>query len=413
MSGEKNESTKAPPSKKGFPKFIFPNIEGSLKDRIYRFYMHLFFYFGLMAYLPWIVLRLVRIDRSSLTDAQTQNFFLFIGFIILTLLVMDNYGVRSMHLDRLSRYLTSIGAIFGAMCTLTLYIYLYFNSWNADDTFLLNLIYMIAWDFCFLGWFHIRAERGMKVEERKPKYRSAALSFLIIFIAFFLGLITVNAIFPFMFFAMITYPILLTRYEGFKVEIQTKVRYLTKKLRQITLGSFIFDSFKAIGLTAAVFALMFDAKVLYEGDWMKNFITVSLMAGISLFVYDQLKTKMMGLAPVTLCFIFAIIQFIVSHFFYFEYQIFVLDLLNGLVLGGVFFFIEQKAEKSVNIRALAGLYYMNISAIFIFGIIVRSNPLFNDLVEKIKLFCSVFGIANIIGYMKSVNDAKKMKQMMN
>jgi hypothetical protein len=380
-----------------------------LKDRIYRFYMHLFFYFGLVCFLPWIILRARLIDHTTLSDDQMLNFFLFIGFMILTLFVMDNYGVRSMHLDRLSRYLTSGATLLGAFFILALYINMFLFGWNPHDAFQINIVYGTAWVFCFLGWFHIRGDRGINKQDQKPKYRSASLSFFIIFIAFLFGLITLNAIFPFMFLAMVSYPIALFVVKGFKVEVKTRIRNLTKPLKKLRLWDFIIDAFRAIALTTAVLALMFDGKVLYEGDWMKNFITVSLVAAVALQFYDRLKNRMMGLAVVSWCFVFAITQFIISRWFVFEYKIFVLDILNGFTLGGVFFFIEQKAEKSANVRALAGIYYLNIIIIFIFGILARGIPLFNNILESLKLICSLVGIANILGYMRSVNDAKELQ----
>ncbi len=87
----------------------------------------------------------------------------------------------------------------------------------------------------------------------------------------------------------------------------------------------------------------------------------------------------------------------------------VIGIINGFTLAGVYYFIEQKVNDSPNVRALPGSFYFFIMIIIFAALLLRSLPDVNNIIEEGRALTAIVGIAYIIGTLKEASKPKSLR----
>ncbi len=385
-------------------KEVFAEMSGVVVNPVYQFFIGVFFYLGLMGFFPWVIIHMLYVDPIEFEfDFSDTNFiFIFIVVLFVILAIMDNYGIRSTHLDRVSKKLTSIVSLFGGIVSTMIFTHLSIYGWMNADVMLVLMVCILGVIFGILGWFHIRFQKAFKSPEHNElQFEAAGTSLIITSFIYLFGFIEVE----FSFFPLIAmfliYPFALLKYSDFEVNITLKLRDITQMVRQMTAGQFLIDVFKALAIIFTIVSVLFDATLIFHENWIYNFFFMTLSAGAFILIFERIQDRVEGLLNIIIVFILAIGLHLISNYlppFSGIYSL--MAIINGGIIAGVFFFIEQKAQKSVNVRAFAGLYYYLVLFIFILVFFIRSTEPWNQIFDFLKVLFSIIGLANITGYLR-------------
>ncbi|MHA1720347.1 MAG: hypothetical protein ACTSWX_13995 [Promethearchaeota archaeon] len=383
-------------------------------DSVYNFFMKLYFYIGMVCYIPYLVINFI----FNSPDFSDQTFkIISISLIagpILILFIMDNFGMYSSFIDRISRLITLILTLIGAFLSLFILFIpkLDFLSFQAE----IYLKIAIIVNFEFLGWFFIRNSRGLSDIKVKPFYNTSMWSLLLCGVILLIEYFLHNSIFLFLAISFLSYPIIIIGWGKLKVIPTIKPRKLVNPYKRATFYNYSIDFIKATVVLLTILAVIYDGTVvLYPAElnvnpnaWIRNLGVVGIFAAIAMELYIKIQTKFYGLAVIILLYLLCLVQYLLVNTFYI-YLWFLIAPINGFTLAGVYFFIEQKLFKSSNMRVMPGSFYLLILIIVIGAIILRINPDIDDVVENSKFTLSIIGLAYIIGYIREAPHQKSLR----
>ena len=374
-------------------------------DFVYNFCMKFYFYLGMICYIPYfIILNILNTPFFPDSSNEILTYGLIMGTLFL-LFIMDNIGMHSSFIDRISRLITLLLTLIGASLSIFILIIpkLDINSINAEFYSKLALILV----FEVLGWFFVRNSRGLSKVKVKPFYNTSMWSLLLCGIIFLFEYFLKNAIFVILAISFLIYPIIIIGWGKLKVIPSIKPRKLVRPYRRTTFYNYAIDIGKAAVILLTILAVLYDGTVvLYPSElnsnptaWIRNLAIVGIFAAIAMELYIKIQSAFYGLAVIIILYILCLIQYLLVNTFYFHYW-FLIAPINGFTLAGVYFFIEQKLFKSNNVRAMPGSFYVLTLIIVISAIILRINPDVDDVIENSKFALSLIGMAYIIGYVR-------------
>jgi hypothetical protein len=375
-------------------------------DFVYNFFMKLYFYLGIVCYIPYfIILNILNTSFFSDSSNEILTYGLILGTLFI-LFIMDNIGMHSSFIDRISRLITLILTLIGA--SLSIFILLIpkldiLNPTNAEFYSKLALIFI----FELLGWFFIRNSRGLSKVKVKPIYNTSMWSLLLCGIIFLFEYFIEDVIFVFLAMTFLIYPIIIIGWGKLKVIPSIKPRKLVKPYRRTTFYNYAIDIGKAVVIILTILAVIYDGTVvLYPVElssnptaWIRNLAIVGIFAAIAMELYTKIQSAFYGLAVIIILYLLCLAQYLLVNTFYIHLW-YLIAPINGFTLAGVYFFIEQKLFKSNNVRAMPGSFYVLILIIVISAIILRVDPDIDDVIENSKFALSLIGIAYIIGYVR-------------
>ena len=374
-------------------------------DFVYNFFMKLYFYLGMVCYIPYfIIINILNTPFFPDSSNEILTYGLILGTQII-LFIMDNFGMHSSFIDRISRLITLLLTLIGA--SLSIFI-LFIPKLDLDSTiagFYSKLALILTFEF--LGWFFIRNSRGLSKVKVKPFYNTSMWALLLCGIFFLFEFFFENSIFVFLAMSFLVYPIIIIGWGKLKVIPSIKPRKIVRPYRRTTFYNYAIDIGKAAVILLTILAVIYDGTVvLYPAElnsnptaWIRNLGIVGIFAAIAMELYTKIQSVFYGLAVIIILYLLCLVQYLLVNTFYFHYW-FLIAPINGFTLAGVYFFIEQKLFKSNNVRAMPGSFYILILIIVISAIILRINPDTDDVIENSKFALSLIGMAYIIGYVR-------------
>ncbi|MHA1648226.1 MAG: hypothetical protein ACTSVL_11680 [Promethearchaeota archaeon] len=381
-------------------------------DPLFSLLSKIYFYLGLFVCIPYLILSSKSNYIPNLGGFSPHVLWIFLAGAFLVLFAMDNIAMVTSFIDRISRLLVLIFTIIGAISSGILFWLIYTNNTLIDN--LVNMMSLLLLSsFCYLGWFFIRAERGLTTYHHKPKF---LISMVILFgcsLLYFFELIWKGAIFIGFAGSFLTFPLLIFILGKAKVSPEIKPRQLINPYKRTTFYNYVIDVIKAAFTLVTLFVILFDGKVvLFPAEissnpaiWIRNFAFIGIFAGIAMFLYNHFHNKFHGLIPYIIVFSVCIVMYLIVNAFHLELW-WIVAPLNGLIIATVFYYLEEKAYNSDNIRAMPGTFYILILIIFSAGILFRETEDVNVFMENMKIWLSMLGLGYIIGY---VREAPKQK----
>jgi MFS family permease len=373
-----------------------------------KFFMKLFYYEGLMLFLPYIILTyLSQLDFES--SIPQSNFIIVMMAISLSgLFIMDFIGFQSRILDRYSRFITLSFAIVGLLGSILILLFSFngFNIYNWGIAFGTVLVFIAFQGF---GWYFIRADRGIVAKKKeRPYFQSTVyaigLSSFGFLMEFFIpqGLI-IGILISFAAFLAIM------RYELVEVTPKLKVRHIIKPFRRVTAWNFFIDMVKLGAIILTVLALSYNSNyVLFPtgpnilpNQWVLNLFVVGLSATVAMYVYNKIKLRFYGLLVIVVVF-FITIGMTAIIWIYPAVHWAIIAALNGWTIAGLYYFIEQKMDLSSNVRAMPGSFYILVFIIFSLAIAFRTEPNLARYLTNLGPIVSLLGIAYIYGYLQGI-----------
>ncbi|QEE15655.2 hypothetical protein DSAG12_01482 [Promethearchaeum syntrophicum] len=384
--------------------YIIPE-SGENSDFVYNFCMKLFFYLGMICFIPYfIILNILTTPFFPDSSNKILIYGLIIGTLFL-LFIMDNIGMHSSFIDRISRLITLILTVVGASLSILILIIPNMVTSSTNVEFYLKLAIILTFEI--LGWFFIRNSRGLSKVKVKPFYNTSMWSLLLCGIIFLFEYFVKNAIFVFLAIIFLIYPIMIIGWGKLKVIPSIKPRKLVRPYKRTTFYNYAIDIGKAVIILLTILAVIYDGTVvLYPAElssnpaaWIRNLAIVGIFAALAMEFYIKIQTAFYGLAVIIILYLLCLIQYLLVNTFYFHFW-YLIAPINGFTLAGVYFFIEQKLFKSNNVRAMPGSFYVLILIIVISAIILRITPDVDDIIENSKFALSLIGLAYIIGYIR-------------
>ncbi len=375
-------------------------------DFVYNFFMKLYFYLGMICYIPYFIISNI-LNPPFFPDSSNEilSYGLILGTLFLSF-IMDNFGMHSSFIDRISRLITLILTLIGASLSIFIFLIPKLNLINPTNAEFYSKLALIS-IFELLGWFFIRNSRGLSKVKVKPIYNTSMWSLLLCGIIFLFEYFLENVIFILLAMSFLIYPIIIIGWGKLKVIPSIKPRKLVRPYRRTTFYNYAIDIVKATVILLTILAVIYDGTVvLYPAElssnpiaWIRNLAIVGIFAAIAMEIYTKIQTVFYGLAVIIILYLLCLIQYLLVNTFYFHWW-FLIAPINGFTLAGVYFFIEQKLFKSNNVRAMPGSFYVLILIIVISAIILRVDPGFDDVIENSRFALSLIGLAYIIGYIR-------------
>lgn len=373
------------------------------KSNVYSFFMKLYFYQGLIIYIPYIIIRIYEYSSFPIMQ-KDMPFIIWIGLITLFgILIMDNYGIRSTHIDKIRKKFTFWVSIIGIIPLIAVFT-LALKMWDNENRWLITC-YMLGFIvYISFGWFFVRAERGFTPTEVKPSFTQTMFILFICGILYISELLINGALILGLIISLAIYPILLLN-EGFAdATPRPDPNKITTKYLRVTLWNFTIDMIKAICIIFAVIVFSYSgAVVLYPdpvlygpGAWRDHLALVCIIAAAAVLLFSQMQ-KVYPLSVIILILGLNLIWAVFNYFGAFQFR-WIIGVINGFSLAGVYYFIEQKMNESTNVRALPGLFYYGLAIIVTLAMVVRTTPEMDRIVELARGLIAVLGITYVLGY---------------
>ena len=384
-------------------------------DGVFSFLMKFFFYYGLVCFVPYIILKGSNISFENLDFNALKSITWIVIFVLAVLFAMDIIGMYSSFLDRISRLITLIFTVIGAITSIILFI-ITRRDWESEFSSVIILTTILIIVYGFLGWFFIRAEHGLTPKKQSPLYNTSLWALLICGMFFLIEYFLSGAILIGMFIGFGSYPFIIIFLGHPKVTPHIKPRKIVNPYKRTTFYNFIIDMIKAVAILITVFAIIYDGTVvLYpketiinEYAWIRNLAIVAIFAALGMAVIVRIQEKFYGLLVLVLLYLCCIIQYILVNTFYIHYW-WIIAPINGFTLAGVYFFIEQKIYKSANVGVMTGSLYMLLLIIISVAVLLRADHLIDDVIENTKLTISLLGLTYIIGYIREAPKQKSLR----
>ncbi len=384
-------------------------------DKVYNIFMKIFFYFGLFGFIPYFFLH-VSSSELPLTDFNSFEFFIiFESSTFLVLLIMDVIGMNTSYLDRISRLITLIMVGTGIGAAIYLYI-LTQDDWttNINQVVIASSVLLVV--FSFLGWFFIRSDRGLSPTKTKPFYNETVWVLLLLGLIYLVDFYVNGFLLLAMAGLFTIYPFAIIIYGKPKVVPHIKSRRLVKKYGRTTFYNYTIDAVKALMIFLTMLVLSYDGTVvlypIYESSaqhlWIRNLAFVGIWSSIAMSIFTKIQNKFYNLLVFLILFVVGIGEYILVNTFYVHIW-WLITFTNGIMLAGIFYFIEQKIYESDNISVMPGSFYILLAIIFITGILLRENPEIDDILENIQFTLSLLGIGYILGYIREGPKQKSLR----
>ncbi len=201
-----------------------------------------------------------------------------------------------------------------------------------------------------------------------------------------------------------------------KVVPHIKPRKLVSSYKRSTFYNYIIDALKALAILTTILATIYNGSVVLYPDmqlvtsteWIRNLAITVIFAGIGMEIVTLIQDKFYGLLVLILLYILNILQYLLINTLHLEFW-WIGAPLNGLVIAGIYFFIEQKIYKSDNVGVMPGCFYMLILGVLVLAILLRSDPEMDRILENTKFVVSLIGIAYIIGYIREAPKQRSLR----
>ncbi|WP_371803184.1 hypothetical protein [Candidatus Lokiarchaeum ossiferum] len=323
--------------------------------------------------------------------------------------------MKTSYLDRISRLITLIFSITGAIASIFLFINIQ-KGWEIALSEIIIWASILSYSFAFLGWFFIRAEHGLTPKKKKPLYNTSFWALWICGICFLFEFFLPGAFMISIALIMGVYPFFIILMGQPKVVPHIKPHKLVSSYTRATFYNYIIDAFKALAILVTIVAIIYNGSVVLfpetqtinSTEWIRNLAITIIFAGIGMEIVTLIQDKFYGLLVLIVLYILCIVQYILLNTLHFEYW-WIAAPLNGLIIAGIYFFIEQKIYKSDNVGVMPGSFYMLILCIIILAILLRTDTEIDRMLENTKLIASLVGIAYIIGYIREAPKQKSLR----
>jgi hypothetical protein len=382
-------------------------------DFVYSLFMKLFFYLGILGFIPYFFLHLSPYELTNLSFNSVRFLIIFGSAALFILFTLDLIGMNSMFLDRISRLITLIFTIVGFVASIVLFS-LTREGWEQKINSIILWGVILLSTFCFLGWFYVRSERGLSPHKTKPFLNETIWVFLYCGCLFLIDFYFNGAFLIGLAISFLAFPVVLFKWGKPKVVPHIKSRSLVIPYKRATFYNYIIDATKALFLIMLILAISYDGTVvLYPQDpnlnhlWIRNLAFVGIFGALSMALYTRVQNVFYGLVVIILLYLLCILQYILVNTIYFHSWI-IISLLNGFILAGVFYYLEQKIHKSPNVSVMPGSFYLIIILILIGALLLRETPEIDDVLENMKFTLSLIGLAYLFGY---VREAPKQKSL--
>jgi len=275
---------------------------------------------------------------------------------------------------------------------------------------------LLSYSFGFLGWFFIRAEHGLTPKKKKPLYNTSFWALWICGICFLFEYFLPGALMISIAIIMGSYPFFIIFLGQPKVVPHIKPRKLVSSYQRATFYNYVIDAVKALAILITILAINYNGSVvLYpetqliaSTEWIRNLAITVIFAGIGMEIVTIIQDKFYGLLVLIMLYILSIFQYVLINTLHLEFW-WIGATLNGLILAGIYFFIEQKIYKSANVGVMPGSFYMLILGVMILSILLRADAEMDRILENTKFIVSLIGIAYIIGYIREAPKQKSLR----
>jgi hypothetical protein len=310
---------------------------------------------------------------------------------------------------------TGIAAIVGTIASLVLYITTR-PGWDTQNYWIVISMLCITTAYYFMGWYFIRAEHGLYlVSQRSMLFWTMWALFscgVLLLLEFFVdGLMLIGMMLTFVF-----YIIAILKWGKLKVVPVINPKRITIPYRRATLYNFIIDMIKAAAILLTIiafhptgFVILFPENyTIPPYPWIRNLSLVAFAAAGVIGLFSYIRDKFHGLIPIIFVMSIAIIQYLVINFFD-NTTWWLISILAGIIMAGIYYFLEQKMDISSNVRAVPGMFYMVVYLVFGISILIRSGIDSDRMLENIKFVFSILGIAYIFGYIREAPKQKSLR----
>jgi len=372
----------------------------------FHLFLKLFVYEGIVVLLPFLIIQMLKPSNPPITD---QGKYLALWLELLTfliLLIMDNYALNAYFLDR-HRLLITVGlCIFGLLSLIFLVIFTW-NVWDNSNLLVIIFSMLSLMSFQFLGWFYVRGDHAFTLKKTPPSYIQSAIAFFICGLNFLaelafphgllIGLIVLYALFP----------LALIRYKTAAIVPRVKPDKIISKYDRLTIWNFGIDMIKAAGIVFAFLLFLYNGDIVLYPDpnifgidaWRQHLAVVGFVAAFAMLLYERMQ-RMFSLSVIILIMVLNVVSGIFAYFGAFTFR-WIIGIINGFSLAGIYYYIEQKIESATNIRALPGSFYVIIFAVIVFGLLIRGDEISNSFLESAKSLGALMGLAYIVGYLRA------------
>ncbi|WP_457917176.1 hypothetical protein [Candidatus Lokiarchaeum ossiferum] len=377
--------------------------------------MKIYYYLGLVCFFPYITIKISQITLENIDFNVFSRIIIFESSILVIIFVMDYLSMKTSYLDRISRLITLIFSITGAIASIFLFINIQ-KGWEIALSEIIIWASILSYSFAFLGWFFIRAEHGLTPKKKKPLYNTSFWALWICGICFLFEFFLPGAFMISIALIMGVYPFFIILMGQPKVVPHIKPHKLVSSYSRATFYNYIIDAFKALAILVTIVAIIYNGSVVLfpetqtinSTEWIRNLAITIIFAGIGMEIVSLIQDKFYGLLVLIVLYILCIVQYILLNTLHFEYW-WIAAPLNGLIIAGIYFFIEQKIYKSDNVGVMPGSFYMLILCIIILAILLRTDTEIDRMLENTKLIASLVGIAYIIGYIREAPKQKSLR----
>jgi hypothetical protein len=311
---------------------------------------------------------------------------------------------------------TLIGSGFGLLSTIFLIIVSWQGWDNRNDMIMMgSSAILICYEF--LGWFFVRADRGITSEIKKPSFTQSMYALFICSAIFFLEIFFFEAVLIGLATSFLLYLILGFKNRTKDVIPNTEVRKIVYKYDRMTVWNFSIDLGKAFALVFAIVIFSYNSDIvlypnplIYGVDaWRYHLALTCLFAALAMLLYKYMQKKFQ-LSVIILVLILNVLGGLMmlntENVFHFRW---ILGIINGFSLAGIFYFIEQKMNDSSNVRALPGSFYFAILIIMAVSLALRSIPTVNLYIDQVQTITALIGLGYIIGCLKESTRPKSLR----
>lgn len=378
----------------------------SSSNTAFHLFLKLFVYEGIVVLLPYLIIQMLKPSNPPITD-QGKYLALWLEMLtFLILLIMDNYALNAYFLDRNRLYIAIGLCIFGLVSLIFLVIFTW-ETWDNSNLLVIIFSMLSLMSFQFLGWFYVRGDHAFSIKKMTPSYIQSSFAFFICGLNFLAELAFSHGLLIGLILIFVLFPFVLIRYKTAEIVPRVKPDKMISKYDRLTIWNFGIDMIKAAGIVFAFLLFLYNGDIVLYPDpsifgidaWRQHLAVVGFVAAFAMFLYERMQ-KIFGLSVIILIMILNILSGIFAYYGAFTFR-WIIGIINGFSLAGIYYFFEQKIDTAANIRALPGSFYFIVFVVILFGLLIRADFQINSYLETAKSLGALMGLAYIVGYLRA------------